>query len=210
MNVPQHHWDTVYREKSVEQTSWSRGHLDESLRLIDSLAVAPDMPVIDVGGGRSSLVDDLLSRGYRDVTVLDIAGPALDASRARLGADAARVHWQVADIVAAKLPPAHFGLWHDRAMFHFLVDTTLRQRYVAQAAQSMRSGGYAIIATFAADGPERCSALPVCRYDAAALAAQFRAHFDCVDSARDVHVTPWGAAQPFTYAVLRRTNSKSP
>jgi SAM-dependent methyltransferase len=210
MNSPQLHWDAVYREKPVDQTSWSRGHLDESLRLIDSLAVAPDAPVIDVGGGRSSLVDDLLSRGYSDVTVLDIAGPALDAARARLGSDALRVHWQVTDIVAAKLPPAHFNLWHDRAMFHFLVDTALRQRYVAQVAQSVRSGGYAIIATFAADGPERCSALPVCRYDVDALAAQFCADFDCVDGARELHVTPWGAAQPFTYAVLRRTNSKSP
>ena len=199
------HWQTLYRDKSEAQTSWSRAHLDESLRLIDALHLPESAAVIDVGAGRSTLVDDLLARGFDDVTVLDVAQPALAASQARLGSAAARVRWLAANVVEAKLPIAHFGLWHDRAVFHFLIDAPARQRYVAQAARSVRAGGYAIIATFAADGPERCSALPVRRYDAAALAQEFAAWFESINHAREEHVTPWGATQPFTYVVLRRT-----
>jgi SAM-dependent methyltransferase len=147
----------------------------------------------------------LLARGFSDITVLDIAESALAASRLRLGAAGERVHWLAADVIAATLPEAHFGLWHDRAVFHFLVDAQARARYVAQAARAMRPGGYAILATFAADGPERCSGLPVCRYDAAALAHAFEPAFTRVSDARDVHTTPWGSTQAFTYVVLRRT-----
>jgi len=204
------HWRSVYASKPPAQTSWHRAHLDTSLRLIDALRVPPPTPIIDVGGGRSTLVDDLLARGFVDVTVLDIAEPALAASRERLGFDAARAHWQIADILETTLPAAHFGVWHDRAVFHFLVDDARRQRYVAQAATSVPAGGHAIVATFALQGPERCSSLPVRRYDAGALAAEFRPAFELVDAACEEHLTPWGATQPFVYAVLRRTNSKSP
>jgi len=198
------HWQRVYREKSETQTSWFRPHLDESLRRIDGLGLAPDDAVIDVGGGRSSLVDDLLARGLRDVTVLDLAEGALDAARARLGADAARVHWIAADVTRAQLPPAHYALWHDRAVFHFLTDAAERARYVAQTARALRPGGHAVIATFAPDGPERCSGLPVARYDADALAAEFAPVFVHVDHGRELHRTPWDAEQAFTYVVLRR------
>jgi SAM-dependent methyltransferase len=199
------HWQTIYRDKGEAQTSWSRAHLDESLRLIDTLRLPASAAVIDVGAGRSTLVDDLLARGFADLTVLDLAPPALAATQARLGRAAARVQWLAADVLDAQLPAAHFGLWHDRAVFHFLIDAPARQRYVAQAARSVRAAGYAIIATFAADGPERCSALPVRRYDCAALAQEFAAWFEPIDNAREEHVTPWGAAQAFTYVVLRRT-----
>lgn len=210
MSTPLEHWQGIYRDKDEAQTSWFRAHLDESLRLFDRLRLPASTPVIDVGAGRSTLADDLLARGFGDVTVLDIAESALQAARARLGAAAARVHWRAADITVADLPAAHFGVWHDRAVFHFLVDAAARQRYVERCARALRPGGYAIVATFAPDGPERCSALPVRRYDAAALAGEFAAHFELVESAREVHTTPWGATQPFTYVVLRRTDSKSP
>ena len=203
------HWQAIYRDKSEAQTSWFRAHLDESLRLIDALHLPVATPVIDVGGGRSTLAEDLLARGFTNVTVLDIAESALAAMRARLGAEAARTHWRVADITEAELTAAHFGLWHDRAVFHFLIDEVARKRYVAQAAGSVRVGGHAIIATFAADGPERCSSLPVRRYDADTLAAEFHPAFERVAAAREEHLTPWGATQPFTYVMLRRTDYPS-
>lgn len=205
------HWEAIYRDKAEAQTSWFRAHLDTSLRLIDGLALpAASTPAIDVGGGRSTLSDDLLARGFADITVLDIAQAALDASRRRLGGDAARVRWLATDIATAALPAAHFGLWHDRAVFHFLIDDGMRRRYVEQAARALRPGGVAVLATFAPDGPQRCSALPVRRYDAAALAMEFAAAgFEHIDSASEQHLTPWGAPQPFTYAVLRRTNTTS-
>jgi SAM-dependent methyltransferase len=198
------HWQTVYQNKGESQTSWFRPHLDESLRLIDALALAPGTPIIDVGGGRSTLVDDLLARGFRDLTVLDLSPAALEASRVRLDANGDSVTWLAGDITATALPEARFGLWHDRAVFHFLTDEADRRRYVAQAARAIRPGGYAIIATFAADGPEKCSGLPVCRYDATQLAAEFASGFTCVDSSREVHRTPFETDQAFTYVVLCR------
>jgi SAM-dependent methyltransferase len=203
------HWQTVYRDKAPAQTSWFREHLDASLRLLDGLHLPAAAPVIDVGGGRATFVDDVLARGFLDVSVLDIAEPALHEARQRLGDTAARVTWLVADITEAQLPPAHFGLWHDRAVFHFLVDADARKRYVAQAARAVRPGGYAIVATFAADGPERCSGLPVRRYDAAELAAEFHPAFERAGDAREEHSTPWETMQPFTYVVLRRTDHAS-
>ncbi|MBP7419222.1 MAG: class I SAM-dependent methyltransferase, partial [Xanthomonadales bacterium] len=164
---PQSHWEAVYRGKGERETSWFREHLDTSLALIDGLALDPATPVIDVGGGRSTLVDDLLARGYTDLSVLDLSESALAQARERLGAAGATVAWHVADVVDAALPDAHYGLWHDRAVFHFLVDDAVRAAYVAQAARSVRPGGYAIIATFAPDGPEKCSGLPVRRQSAA-------------------------------------------
>jgi len=209
LNSPEFdHWEAIYRDKGEAQTSWFRAHLDTSLRLIDGLQLAEtSTPVIDVGAGRSTLAQDLLARGFSDVTVLDIAEPALRVARERLGADAARVRWLVSDIAGTVLPAGAFGLWHDRAVFHFFTEAAARARYVAAAAAAVRAGGYAIVATFAPDGPERCSALPVRRYDADALAAEFAPHFALRDSAREEHVTPWGAMQPFTYAVLQRNDT---
>ncbi|MBU6403971.1 MAG: class I SAM-dependent methyltransferase [Proteobacteria bacterium] len=200
----QSHWQSVYASKSETQTSWYRPHLDHSLRLVDGLALPPDAPLIDVGGGRATLVDDLLARGYRDVSVLDLAAVALDAARQRLGADAAQVRWLCANILDVDLPAAHYALWHDRAVFHFLTEPAPRAAYLAQMARALRPGGYAIIATFAADGPGRCSGLPVQRYAADALAACFAAHFECVCDSREEHRTAAGAVQPFTYVLLRK------
>jgi SAM-dependent methyltransferase len=209
MSKTRTHWDNVYREKGLAQTSWFSPRLETSLRLIDAIDPGPATPVIDIGGGRSTLVDDLLARDFTDITVLDVAEPALSESRQRLGSSAARVTWLVADIADASLPHAHFGLWHDRAVFHFLVDAAARGRYVALASDAVAPGGYAIIATFAPDGPERCSGLPVARYDADALAECFAPAFERVSDGRELHRTPWDSEQAFTYVVLRRVAAGS-
>lgn len=201
----QAHWEGVYRGKAERETSWYREHLATSLALIDALALDKATPVIDIGGGRATLVDDLLARGYTDVAVLDLSESALAQARERLGATGANVAWHVADATRAALPEAHYGLWHDRAVFHFLVDEAAREAYVAQAARAVRPGGHAIVATFAPDGPEKCSGLPVRRYAASELAAAFAPGFERVRDLHEEHATPWGAAQPFTWVVLART-----
>jgi SAM-dependent methyltransferase len=203
------HWSAVYRDKTESQTSWFRPHLEVSLRLIDALDLPKEAPLIDVGGGRATLVDDLLARGFLDLTVLDIARTGLDEARARLGPRASAVRWWLDDILRAALPEAHYALWHDRAVFHFLVEPPLRARYVAQAAKAVRPGGHLIVATFAVDGPERCSGLAVRRYEAKTLAAEFEPVFEWCDAVREEHVTPWGVAQPFTYVLLRRGGARS-
>lgn len=197
------HWEQVYRGKGERETSWFREHLETSLALIDGLELGRATAVIDVGGGRSTLVDDLLARGYTDLSVLDLSESALAQSRERLGAAGVTVAWHVADVTHAALPDAHYGLWHDRAVFHFLVDEAARAAYVAQAARAVRPGGYAIVATFAPDGPEKCSGLPVRRHSAEALAAAFAPAFGLVGQAREEHRTPWDSAQAFVYALLQ-------
>ncbi|HWX67306.1 MAG TPA: class I SAM-dependent methyltransferase [Rhodanobacter sp.] len=200
----QEHWEAVYREKSEAQTSWFRPHLDESMRLIDALSLPRDAPVLDVGGGRATLVDDLLARGFTDVAVLDLSATALAEARQRLGAQAAGVHWIAGDVTEIALPEAHVTLWHDRAVFHFLTEPGEQARYLAAAAHAVLPGGFVVVGTFADDGPERCSGLPVSRYGTAALAAAFAPAFDMVSHSRDVHRTPTGNEQAFTYVVLRR------
>jgi SAM-dependent methyltransferase len=214
------HWQTVYQTKIEQQTSWFRQHLDQSLRLIDGQNLAHDAPIIDVGAGRSTLVDDLLVLGYTDITVLDLSGAALDQARSRVesisAADggqaptaesAARVKWIAADILEAKLPAQHYGLWHDRAVFHFLTKSANQARYAAQAKRSIREGGLLMLATFALDGPEKCSGLPVCRYDATTLAHKFSDGFVPIADDRETHPTPFGTEQQFTYLVLRRADA---
>ena len=200
----QTHWDAVYSEKGEAQTSWFRPHLDESLRLIDALDLPRDLPVIDIGGGRATLVDDLLLRDFGDVSVLDLSAVAMAETQQRLGAQAHPVHWIVGDVTHTDFPAAHYALWHDRAVFHFLTDADDQQRYVAAARSAVRPGGYLVIGTFAADGPERCSGFAVARYDATTLAAQFAPCFTLITESRDVHHTPSGNEQAFTYVVLQR------
>ncbi|PXV58301.1 Methyltransferase domain-containing protein [Dyella jiangningensis] len=198
------HWDAVYSGKDEAKTSWFRPHLDESLRLIDALDLPRQAPVLDVGGGRSTLAEDLLARGFSDIGVMDLSAVALDETKQRLGEHAGRVHWMTGDVTEVALPAAHYALWHDRAVFHFLVDAEDRARYAAAMAHAVRPGGHAVIGTFAADGPKRCSGLPVARYDASSLAAMFASEFEPVAHSRDVHRTPSGNEQAFTYVVLRR------
>ena len=198
------HWEQVYQSKAADAVSWYQAHPTTSLAFIADSALALDAPIIDVGGGASTLVDHLLELGYSNVTVLDISAPALLQAQARLGAAKARqVHW-LAEDVTRFAPSRSYALWHDRAVFHFLTDDAARGDYIATVRRSLAPGGTVIVATFAADGPDRCSGLQVTRYDADTLSALFGSGFERVATGRDMHVTPWGSTQAFTYLRLRR------
>jgi trans-aconitate methyltransferase len=192
------HWQAVYTTKAEHEVSWFQENPAPSLELIDLLGPMPESALVDIGGGASRLVDSLLARGFHDVTVLDISAAALDAARARLGEQASRVQWVVADVT--KWSPARtFDLWHDRAAFHFLTDPADRSAYVSRMKQAIKPGGHAIIAAFAIDGPEKCSGLPVHRYDAAGLAGELGEGFELLDSRRHDHSTPWIATFPILH-----------
>lgn len=198
------HWEHVYETKAPDALSWYQPSPVRSLALLDEIGVTAETRLIDVGGGDSTLVDALLARGLRRITVLDVSAAALERARARLGACADEVTWAQADITTATLPEAAFDVWHDRAVFHFLIAAADRARYVAAMERALRPGGWGVFATFALDGPERCSGLDVVRYAPEELAATLGASFELVRSDREVHGTPWGAEQPFTYVVVRR------
>ena len=198
-----HHWQAIYGAGPEESLGWFQESPTLSLMLIRAAGVGPDARIIDVGGGASRLVDCLLERGHAHLSVLDIAAPALDRARARLGRRAERVDWVIAD-VTTWTPPAPFDLWHDRAVFHFLTDAADRRRYRATLAAALRSGGHAIIATFAADGPERCSGLPVRRYGPKMLAAELGEAFVLDESRHEDHITPGGLVQKYIYCRFRR------
>lgn len=198
------HWQDVYRRKPSDSVSWYRPHLETSLALLEAAGLSKASRVIDVGGGASTLVDDLLDRGVPDITVLDLAGEALAVSRQRLGQRTEAVHWLAADVLDANLPEAAFDLWHDRAVLHFLTTPEAAAGYAAQAARSLRPGGHAVIGGFAPDGPERCSGLIVARRAPADIAALMGPGFTLVDQRHEIHITPGGSPQSFAWAVLRR------
>jgi len=198
------HWETIYRTKPTSEVSWFQPEAKKSLELIRRVAPERGAPIVDVGGGASVLADDLLVAGYTDITVLDLARSALDSARARLGAAASeRVQWLEADVRTAQLAAARYAVWHDRAVFHFLTEAEDRARYVAQVSQAVRPGGYVIVATFADDGPTRCSGLPVHRYSTEALHDEFGSEFRLVASERENHETPGGEIQAFIYCLCR-------
>ncbi len=197
------HWENVYQTRAVDEVSWYRPHLETSLRLIEDAAPDRDSAVIDVGGGEATLVDDLVSRGYIDVTVLDISQAATGVAKDRLGLAAAPVHWITGDITSVELEAARYDLWHDRAVFHFLTGADDRAAYVRQVARAVRLGGHVIVATFGLDGPEKCSGLDVVRYDAENLHGEFGPKFRLLDSVTELHETPWGTPQQFTYCFCR-------
>ena len=197
------HWDTIYRNRLPTAVSWYQPEARLSLELIQRVAPELDAPVLDVGGGASTLVDGLLSAGYGDVTVLDLAPAALARAQERLGNRAAQAKWIVADVLDAPLPTASCAVWHDRAVFHFLTDARDRARYVAQVERVVRPAGHAIVASFGPDGPARCSGLDVMRYSSEGLHAEFGAAFRLLDSAREDHRTPDGSVQAFVYCLCR-------
>jgi SAM-dependent methyltransferase len=203
MSERRQHWEQVYRTRAPEQVSWYQPEARNSLELIRRAGPDCAAAIIDIGGGASTLVDSLVDADYRDVTVLDLAPDALAIARARLGARADSVHWMTADILAAELPAARYDIWHDRAAFHFLTNPDDRARYVAQLRHALRPGGYLVMATFALDGPPRCSGLDVIRYSAESLADELGSGFELVESVREEHRTPSGAIQRFQYSLLR-------
>lgn len=199
----QDHWTQVYQQRAPSDVSWYQSQPKPSLNALDRFGAGPSNSLIDIGGGASNLVDELLRRGWADLTVLDIAAPALEAAKERLGPDALKVHWQVADITDWQ-PSRQYDVWHDRAVFHFLTEATQRAAYRQRLSDGLAPGGLLIMATFAMDGPDKCSGLAVERYDPTSLAAEIGEAFQLIDGWREEHVTPWGASQSFNWCAFRR------
>ena len=198
------HWETVYTTKGENEVSWFQENPAPSLELIELVQPAPESAIVDIGGGASRLIDGLLARGFNRATVLDISEAALEAAKTRLGERASQVQWIVADVTQWHSAQS-FDLWHDRAAFHFLTDPADRSAYVTCMRRVVKPGGHVIIGTFATDGPEKCSGLPVNRYDAAGLARELGEGFELIESRRHDHSTPWNSAQHFLFCVFRRT-----
>ena len=197
------HWENVYQTKGERDVSWFQETPRLSLEFIQSAGLKSDAPIIDIGGGASRLVDALLDAGFENITVLDISEKALAKSKSRLGTRGARVRWVVSDVTSWE-PIETYVVWHDRAAFHFLTDPNDRAAYVERLLCAVRPGGHVIIGTFALDGPEKCSGLPVVRYDAASLARSSGTHSIFLDSRNDGHQTPMGAIQRFQFSCFRR------
>lgn len=199
----QEHWEAVYGQKAPDRVSWYRPHLERSMAFVADAGLTKQAAIIDVGGGASTFVDDLLERGYSDVSVLDISSTAISGAKHRLGPRADLVSWIVADITSVVLPEHRFDFWHDRAVFHFLRDVEARRRYVLAVRRSLKPGGHIVVATFGPRGPEKCSGLEVMRYSADELHGEFGAPFEKVSSCEEVHMTPWGSEQEFVYCYCR-------
>lgn len=197
------HWEDVYTTKAPDAVSWYRLHLETSLALIERAADARESSIIDVGGGESTLVDDLLLRGYKNLTVLDVSQTAIEVTRKRLGSAAEQVRWLVGDIVEIELEPCAYDLWHDRAVFHFLTTPERRITYVQQVTRAVKQGGHVIVSTFGPEGPTECSGLKVMRYGAESLHGEFGGRFRLVESSKELHETPFGTTQQFLYCYCR-------
>lgn len=198
------HWQKVYTTKSATEVSWFQEHARLSLKLIRDAATASSQSIIDVGGGASTLVDDLLEHGYQNVTVLDLSSAALATAKARLGDKADGVHWIAANLLEVDFPKDAFDVWHDRAVFHFLTTKEERQAYLRQVCRAVKPGGAIVIATFAEDGPTQCSGLPVMRYSAKQLQSEFGPSFQLLSHQNESHDTPGGNKQKFVYCVFKK------
>ena len=197
------HWEGIYRKKDDTQLSWHQDDPSVSLELCDVAGVDSSSSVIDIGGGTSRFTERLTERGFSDVSVLDVSEAALDRSRRQLGPASEQIEWIAADVTTWK-PDGTYDLWHDRAVFHFLVDADDRTAYLNRLCLCLRPGGHAIIATFALNGPEKCSGLPVVRYDPEGLSKVLGDQFALVAHRRHTHKTPWGSPQAFQYSLLRK------
>jgi len=203
MVEPRQHWERVYRTKRPTEVSWYRPHLEISLQLIEEAVANRDAHIIDVGAGESTLVDDLQARGYRNLYALDLSVTALDVAKGRLGANASRINWLCGDVRTFPFSSGQFDLWHDRAVFHFLTDSADRAAYVRQVARAVKPGGHVIVATFGPEGPTQCSGLDVMRYGPEALHDEFGSDFRLVKHRSELHQTPMGSTQQFTYCYCR-------
>jgi SAM-dependent methyltransferase len=198
------HWRTVFESNDSTAVSWYQPHLDVSLGMISRTGVGKDCELLDVGGGDSTLVDDLVLRGFSSVTVLDIASSAIERAKLRLGEACGCVVWKQGDILLTPLPDRYIDVWHDRAVFHFFVEELKRREYVSKASNAIRPHGHLVIATFASDGPERCSGLPTMRYSQSGLAQEFKQDFILIESQTESHLTPQGREQRFIYCRFQR------
>lgn len=197
------HWEKVYQTKQPTEVSWYRPHLDVSLQLIEDAVPDRGARIMDVGAGESTLVDDLLARGYQRLTAMDLSSTALAVAKARLGAAAAQVIWLQGDVRTFPFPRHEYDLWHDRAVFHFLTDAADRAAYVHQVTHAVKPCGHIIVATFGPEGPPRCSGLEVVRYAAESLHHEFDPAFHLVSHHTELHQTPTGSTQQFTYCYCR-------
>jgi len=197
------HWDRIYTDKLPSEVSWYQGEPVLSLQLIHNCRLAKDAPIIDIGGGASVLVDRLLVKGYGNLAVLDISSKALAYAKSRLGENATAIKWFEVDITEFE-PPYQYSLWHDRALFHFLTDGSMRSKYIEVLKKSLKPGGYLIMAAFAIGGPEKCSGLDVVQYDAEKLLGEIGDEFVLVEQAGEVHLTPADKPQLFSYFRILR------
>ena len=198
------HWQHIYQVKAPTEVSWYQDHSLQSLQFIRQTGMPKTGSIIDVGGGSSTLVDDLLTNGYQQISILDISAAALEVAKQRLGAHANDVTWLEADILHIRLPHHEYDLWHDRAVFHFLTQQDDRRHYVNLVKEAVKPGGHVIVATFASDGPERCSGLQVSRYEPESLHQEFGDSFVLLDSTKEIHHTPFGTEQKFLYCYCRK------
>ena len=199
MQNPKEHWEKVYQTKPSDAVSWYQEHATLSLELIRSVGTSMEANIIDVGGGASTLVDDLIGSGFRHISVLDLSASALDVAHKRLGAAGDHVTWIAGNVCTVPLPAQTYDIWHDRAVFHFLTEAADRAAYVRQVMKSVKPGGHVIVATFAPNGPEQCSGLPVARYAPDQLHGEFGPSFELLEHMREEHQTPWGSVQHFVY-----------
>ena len=198
------HWEKVYAKNAPEEVSWFQEHSEVSLQFILRTGVAKQAALIDIGGGASTLVDDLLRGGFEDVSVLDISEAALKIAQLRLGVESLKVHWLQSDITEIELPSHQYDLWHDRAVFHFLTNPKDRRLYVKNALNAIKPNGHIIVATFGVHGPLSCSSLDVLRYSPEELHHEFGDAFKLLESSQEMHETPFGTQQEFTYCYCRK------
>ena len=199
------HWEQVYSSNATDSLGWYEPHLQTTLAWIQELRLGKDAKIIDVGGGASTLVDDLLERGYRHLTIVDLSKHALATVRTRLGAAADRVTWLEGDITCVSLPPAHYDLWHDRAVFHFLTDPEDREKYAHTLDRALKNGGHVIIGTFAPEAPPRCSGLEVERYSPERLHKALGEWLVLQEHRKELHLTPSGVEQMYLYCQFRKS-----
>lgn len=206
MSEAKAHWETVYKTKSTEQVSWYSPHLQKSLDLILGLRLPKSAEIIDVGGGASTLPDDLLNQSFQNISVLDVSAEALKVSKNRLADKAMRIKWLDADITNVSLEREHYDLWHDRAVFHFLTDGMDRRNYVETLTKSLKKGGYCLIATFGSNGPLKCSGLEIVRYSAENLKKEIGGEFSLEKYFTELHKTPFDTTQEFLYCLFRKND----
>jgi len=199
------HWEQVYATRPIEQLGWYEPHLQTSLSWIKGLGLAVDDPIIDIGGGASTLVDDLLDAGYQSITILDLSDNALSSTKARLGKAAEQVTWLTGDITSVDLPMQHYEVWHDRAVFHFLTVPEQQQRYRDNLLKALKPSGHLIISTFTPEAPPKCSGLPVQRYSPEQLQNALGGEFALQRQHQELHITPGGVEQMYFYCHFRRT-----